>query len=176
MKKIKFVILSMLVFSACDNSGDQKDQNLIGKDITAKSLSLVKEMNSGSDDIEDDYDNVLYCHFDESVGFGEVVVRNEEEFGELVDAILENGVCHSDQLPEIDFSKHILIGKYISGGGCSLSLDNEVYEDTGNKTITYYIRPEFTGLCDMFIYSWNWMLIPQVDGDYTITFEVETNG
>lgn len=166
-------MLSLLLFGSCNKSEDPEGPELSGTNITAASISLLKVMGGDTGGIGEDQESILYCHFDQTIGFDKIVVRTETEFQALTDAIKSKGACYSEKIPEIDFSKYTLIGKYVSDGGCRASFDNQVYNDEENKTITYHIKANFSGECQMFLFSWNWMLIPKIANDYAVVFEVE---
>lgn len=172
-KNIMLTLIIIVQLFSCSTDEDSTNTDLIGTNITARTISLVKDMNSSTDAIEDEYKNVLYCHFDETIGFDEVVIRDANAFAELVEIIRTKGICSSEDIPQIDFTKHTLLGKYVGGGGCHLALDNKVYEDSVNKTITYLIKPKFSGSCMMYLYSWNWMLVPRLEAEYTVKFQIE---
>jgi hypothetical protein len=69
-----------------------------------------------------------------------------------------------------------LLGKHTSGGGCHAEYIRKIYEDDCDKVITYEIIVEYSGGCDMLIGNWNWVYIPKLLVDYTVSFETLENG
>ena len=81
--------------------------------------------------------------------------------------------CDTAQLPNIDFDKYSLIGKYTEGGGCEVSYDRDIIEDKLRNRIIYTIKVEYQGTCAMLITSMNWVLIPKLKRNYEVEFVVE---
>jgi len=172
MKTIGLALLIVLM-GACEKKDDLGNVDVKGTNVTAKSISLDDSVSSSGEVIHDN--NILNCYYDNySIGFDEKVIRDASAYKKLGEAIREKGICDADSLPVVDFSKNSLIGKYVSGGGCNVNVEREVYDDTETKTITYSIKTEFIGQCDMFSYSWNWMLIPKLNDEYTVKFVTDT--
>lgn len=108
-------------------------------------------------------------------GYSEVIIKNEEayqDFGNTVRIHPYNLNCDTADLPMIDFNKYSLIGKYTSGGGCSVSYTRQVFRDEKNKKYIYEISAEYSGTCRMLIININWALIPKIPKGYTIEFRV----
>lgn len=173
MKAIGLVILFVLL-GACEKKNSPENNEIKGTNITGKSVSLDKARASDDGAVSDN--NILHCFYDESIGFDEMVVRDNLAYRKLGEAIKAKGICDADDLPPVDFSKNSLIGKYVSGGGCDVNFDRQVYDNAETNTIIYHIKAEFTGECAMFIYSWNWMLIPKIDDGYSVKFSIDKNG
>ena len=171
--EMKTIGLAMLVvlLGACEKKDSPENDEIKGTNVTAKTESLDKTVNSTGNVINDN--NILNCYYDDSIGFDEMVIRDNLAYQELGEVIKTKGICNADSLPDVDFSKNSLIGKYVSGGGCNVNFDCEVYDDAKTKTITYRIKTEFTGACAMFIYSWNWRLIPKIDDEYAVKFIID---
>ena len=81
--------------------------------------------------------------------------------------------CDTAKLPNIDFNKYSLIGKYTSGGGCDVVYEREVFEYRMKNKIVYKIKVEYIDGCYMLITSMNWALIPRLKRNYDVEFIVE---
>ncbi|MGD2248836.1 MAG: hypothetical protein PVF58_10565 [Candidatus Methanofastidiosia archaeon] len=118
-----------------------------------------------------DYSEDLACIAPEKVP-KEVVITSDEEYEALLKYMSDSPVCMGSYLPLIDFSQYVLLGKYASGSGCTVTFEKHVYTDTDNKRVIYSITVVEEGLCEMFVMSMNWIVIPKFPG-YDIVFEVE---
>ena len=106
----------------------------------------------------------------------EVNITNNESYLEYFNKKRIHPVnlnCDTAKLPEIDFNKYSLIGKYTEGGGCDVSYDREIINNKRKNKIVYTINVEYTGLCDMLITNMNWALIPKLKKNYDVEFIVE---
>lgn len=109
-------------------------------------------------------------------GYEEVVLTDMGSylaFGDSVRVYIDNLDCSAATLPDIDFNKYFLVGKFTSGGGCSVEYDRQVTADEENNKLIYKIDADYTGLCSMLIVDMNWVLIPKKYCNYTIEFQVE---
>ena len=84
-----------------------------------------------------------------------------------------NSDCDTAELPNIDFDKYSLIGKYTEGGGCDVVYDREVIENKLKNKIIYKISVEYIEGCLMLITNMNWALIPKLKRNYDVEFIVE---
>lgn len=174
MRTLGWAFLAILTL-ACDKTSNDTDNTVLkGLNVTAKTISLSES--NVSTDVEQS-NNILDCFYnDQDLGFDEAVIKDLASYQGLANLIKDNGTCEADSLPSIDFSKYTLIGKYVTGGGCSFELEREVYDDAETKTITYHIVAESKGECALFGFSWNWMLIPSISDDYLVQFKIDRKG
>jgi len=102
----------------------------------------------------------------------EFVVNTQDEYQGLLE--FKSFYCEGNDfvLPEINFSQNTLLGKWTSGGGCSIDFVRKVYRDDGNKRIIYLINVVNEGTCSMMGESMNWILIPKVPSGYEVEFIV----
>ena len=100
----------------------------------------------------------------------EFVINTEIEYQNLPRV---SSQCTNFVLSSIDFSQKTLLGKYASGGGCSIDFVKKVHRDTSNKKIIYTIDVVEQGGCMMFGFSRNWILIPKVPSDYSVEFKMK---
>ena len=143
--------LSVFAFS-CNNKGDLIE--ITDKCDFTQSLLSVCFYGTMEDEI-DIRDSVSYRQFEDSIRIHHYNLN-----------------CDTARLPEIDFSKWMLIGKTTSGGGCSDEYKRKVYLDNENKKIIYDIRVRYRGLCKMLIMNYNFVLIPAQTSEYKVEYVV----
>jgi len=108
--------------------------------------------------------------------YEEVILTDKQsyqDFGDSVRVHIDNLDCSAATLPDIDFNKYFLVGKFTHGGGCSVSYDRHVILDEKNNKLIYRIDADYFGNCMMLIVNMNWVLIPKKYCDLTIEFQVE---
>jgi hypothetical protein len=108
--------------------------------------------------------------FDESVS-DERIIRTQQAYAALAQGP-DGQQCPYGSFPEIDFDRYTLLGKYASGK-CKAKFFRQVLQDDAAKTVTFNILVKDRGLCKSAAISWNWVLVPKIPEDYTITFNVE---
>ena len=146
---MKIKIITILLFTiSIFITGCSSENNLINYQDYARALSCIRKVDS------------------------EFVINTQEEYQNLSDYINDYISCENFTLPELDFSKITLLGKYTSGSGCSVDFLKRVYKFDSNKTIIYQIEVAATGECDMFVESMNWITISKVPSDYKVKFIV----
>lgn len=106
-----------------------------------------------------------------------IVITTDEQYQALGDSCralwMSSVMCDTANLPDIDFNKYSLIGKYVAGGGCDVVIDNNLEIDTLNLKYIYSIHNTFEGICEMFIMNMNWALVPAIPGNYEVEFRVQ---
>lgn len=80
--------------------------------------------------------------------------------------------CMSMTFPDIDFDTYSLLGLY-ADGACSTSFDRIVEKDENIKKYTYTVGVNTCGNCESLRFSMNWVLVPKLPDDYTVSFSVE---
>lgn len=103
----------------------------------------------------------------------EFVVNTEAEYQDLINYKSTSSRCTNFVLPAIDFSKKTLLGKYTSGGGCSIDFAKKVYKDDSNRKVKYVIDVIEQGACEKLGFSSNWILIPKIPSNYIVEFQVK---
>jgi hypothetical protein len=105
-----------------------------------------------------------------------VIVKTNQQYQALGDTCrmlwLSSVKCDTAKLPEIDFEKYSLIGKYTSGGGCSVTKSYNLEIDTLNYKYIYSIHLIYEGACDMYIMDMNWALVPAIPDYYQVEFRI----
>ena len=103
----------------------------------------------------------------------EIVIHTEKEYSDYMDKIRVSGLgsdCEDAVPTDIDFSEHSLIGTFTSGD-CSATYDRTLEQE--GKEVTYKIKVEYSGYCEMLVSSMNWALIPKLRKKDEVIFEVE---
>lgn len=84
-------------------------------------------------------------------------------------SITEN--CDSIIPLNVDFSKHSIIGQYVTGK-CYMSVTKELIIDNNKKEFIYNIKVEDCGLCKKMAFSKQLVLVPVIPDDYDVVFEL----
>ena len=112
-------------------------------------------------------------------GDREFVIRTQSDYQHFIDIspdLHPNPFlpCVDYEFPVIDFSQMSLLGKSVTGGGCSFEVKKEVLRNDNERTVTYSITSIFTGTCEKAIHNNNFILVPKIPEDYTVKFEVSS--
>lgn len=154
MKNLTFLLAFFLFLSSCENQeGPTVDVQFLDASFFGTCYSGV-------------YDK----------GYKQVIILDNQtyhDFGESIKVNFVNNDCNTALLPEIDFSKYFLIGKFTEGGGCSVKYNRQVIDNKENKTLIYKIKVDCSGTCKMLFINMNWALIPKTFSDYAIEFQVD---
>jgi len=75
-------------------------------------------------------------------------------------------------LPAIDFSTNTLLGQY-ADGGCELKIIREVIKLDEEKKYHYKLIVKECGMCKRLVYSYNWVTVPKLPKDWTVSFEID---
>lgn len=94
------------------------------------------------------------------------IISSEIEFKKLFDSI------DYSKLPTIDFNSFTLLGKYETGG-CYTKVIREVTDIPKEKKYLYKIKIRNCGACKRGSVLFNFVLVPKLPSDYTVTFEVD---
>ena len=147
--KTFLIIISILLLYSCDKEQQLPKQIIGAGEIIDNALIYQKlityEMSSKEHIIKTSSENI----FDLEVSF-------------------DGGATYDT----IDFNKYTLLGKYASGQ-CKAVFERDVSKIVSEKTYWYKIKVLQTGNCEINIESMNWVLIPKMEDDYTIDFQVE---
>jgi len=130
----------------------------------------------------DSFEELEYQDFDiRCLGMGgsrEYIIRNQEDYNSAIDNspdLHPNPFlgCVDYEFPAIDFNEYILLGKGVSGGGCSYNVNKNVLKEGARKEVIYQIEFEGIGNCGKAISVNNFILVPNIPSDYEIIFEVD---
>jgi hypothetical protein len=100
----------------------------------------------------------------------EVVIKTKEECRALINE-LKLDTSESAEIPTIDFKKFTLIGKGVLALGCDVAFDRKFFKSENNGFI-YIIKVKSKGDCDPGIFSMNYILVPKIDNNARVSFEV----
>lgn len=122
--------------------------------------------------------------------FGEInqeyVINTQEEYNRLRlqrEALIDKYLISEKGAPSrpekcipltIDFSKKTLLGKHISGGGCTIEFFRKVYNDDIEKKLSYSITVVEDGACAKAGSSMNWITVPKIPTTYQVEFVINT--
>jgi hypothetical protein len=90
----------------------------------------------------------------------------------LIRSHLETRNCDTARLPDIDFNKFTLLSKRTAGGGCGVKTERTILKDTGNRKIIYKITNDYTGKCYLYLFSYNYAIVPKIPVGFTVEFQV----
>lgn len=75
------------------------------------------------------------------------------------------------QLPNIDFSKETLLG-IVATGQCNTKVIREVISLDNEKKYHYKVKIRSCGQCKKEMFTYNWVTVPKLPSDWTVSFEV----
>ena len=76
------------------------------------------------------------------------------------------------ELPTINFSNESLLGFYGSGQ-CNVKFKKDVTSDENNSQYIYKLTVIDCGSCKSMGLSYNWVTVPNLPDDWTVTYEIE---
>ena len=108
----------------------------------------------------------------------ELIINDEKEYQNLLKYRRgSKNLCLNVSLPEIDFSKKTLLGKFAQGNCATVSFDRKVIKNDVQKTIIYQVSDKNAnfacsgpGLNDM-----NLITVSKIPQDYKIIFKPKLN-
>ena len=74
--------------------------------------------------------------------------------------------------PPIDFSKFSLLGQSASGQ-CEIKVIREVTRSESENKYHYKVTVKSCGICKKEVLSDNWVIVPKLPDNWTVTFEVD---
>jgi hypothetical protein len=143
----KVILLLLLIFCSCGE----------------KDLNCSEDRNSGII-VESVYfdDWCLNDFMDQSF-----VISDQAQ----LDSIIGSSSCEEGvDSPDIDFALYTLLGIYAGGGGCSGSFIREVTRDESAHKFVYEVEVKECGMCSMYFFSMNWVLVPKLPEGWTVEF------
>ncbi len=143
-------------------------------------LASVLSCSKGLDKVECESKNTDKGIIESSIDFGTCIyeiqnktfiVKDTPQYI-LLQKEINNGKIIDDSctFPGIDFSKNTLLGQYASATGCTINFNRDVAVDSTKKEVNYIIDAQGCGICDMYGYSYNFVLTKKIDDSYTILF------
>ena len=77
-------------------------------------------------------------------------------------------------LPTIDFNNYSLLGLF-ADGQCEVKFIREVTRQEQEEKYHYKVIVKSCGFCKRNGYSFNWVTVPKIPNNWTVTFEKEDN-
>lgn len=106
---------------------------------------------------------------------GELIISTDADYKRLLQyRRSDENKCRNENLPAIDFTQKILLGKFANAPCRSTKFIKTVVRDDASKTITYSVsdnRPWFSMCSGSGAASMNLITIPKIPPDYRIMFE-----
>jgi len=107
---------------------------------------------------------------------GNYVIRNLEEYTEVIKINPAFPNCNGYHPPVIDFDKNTLIGVRTSTGGCSAPrIEYLLFNDSISPNYKFQLITTKNGICRLNFPVMVWCLIPKIDNSIKLLFEVIEN-
>lgn len=149
-KQNSFIWLILTFFIACNY---EKSDSIDG--LVISTVAIV-----GCDD-----------HFNPINFEKEFVIRTDKEFADFLNTINGKNVKCEAYTP-IDFNSFTLIGKSVlCEGSCDFAFDRNFFKTKEGK-YKYEITVKYEGNCDSKTISLNFVLVPKIESNATVDFEV----
>lgn len=103
----------------------------------------------------------------------EYVINDNSTYQSLLQFKWSIDDCKNYSLPEVDFKQKTLLGKYSIAGGCSVNYKRTLFVNDKEKDYLYIIKVKDRGRCKIGFQSMNWMVVPKIPEDYSVTFKVK---
>ncbi|GEM_PF-5938854 len=119
-----------------------------------------------------DSDHSIPCPAEFFFTYGEkpIIINTLSEYKDLVNNKVN---CNSQKPPEIDFTKKVLLGRYVITAGCKAPVfEKEVIQDDDKKEIKYTITVRQKGTCVRLWGDMNWIVMPKAPKDYAVIIDV----
>ena len=81
--------------------------------------------------------------------------------------------CSSYILPEVNFVEKTLLGKFTEALACDVFYERRVEADPDSESYIYRITVHLDGQCQFSNTSMNWITVPKLPENYTVSFEVD---
>ncbi|MEM7104178.1 MAG: hypothetical protein AAF502_13655 [Bacteroidota bacterium] len=113
------------------------------------------------------------CFSEAGLNGTEWIVYNQEAYESLALLFTGQENCNSTTLPAIDFDQYTLLG-VMTNTTCNSIYRRDIVELPEVKQVIYTVDVMWAGTCDGLVTNNNWVLIPKIDGDYTVQFFTNT--
>lgn len=102
------------------------------------------------------------------------VIDDSTEYAALKSAFSQSLFCEESNFPSIDFEEYTLLGQWSDGGGCTINYYRSVADLSDSKEYLYTVTVQSCGFCEMYGFSYNWVLVPKLPIDYTVRFQLKS--
>ncbi|MEM9983850.1 MAG: hypothetical protein AAF804_02030 [Bacteroidota bacterium] len=162
-------LLSLIVLSACNriNLKPDGDGSRLQK-VEFETLDLRAHFGDSC---------FVYSQLDPEEAW---VVRSVAEYSSLDSALQDrwttfntdpDPACLGYSLPEIDFTEYTLLIAGAGGSGCNPGeLEHVIYQCEAAEEYTVVTTMQETGLCQAYWIETGWILVKNLDPDYTVKF------
>ena len=75
-------------------------------------------------------------------------------------------------LPTVNFNEESLLGFYGSGQ-CNVKFKRDVTRDEDKRQYIYQLKVVSCGACKSLEASYNWVTVPKIPADWTVTYEIK---
>ena len=102
----------------------------------------------------------------------EYIINDDSTFLQtFTDTITEQLNC---TLPVIDFNNYSLLG-FFADGQCEVKFIKEVSRQEQQEKYHYKLVVKSCGACKSYAYSYNWVSVPKIPDNWTVTFKKVEN-
>jgi len=136
---------------------------------------LWKEINSGVVDIRNPEDYAIQTGSLYQEGFRAYQCERAENPNmrqSLPEMSYEKFLATCDVFPEVDFSKHSVLGYHATGKGCTVTFEKHVYRDDQNNKVLYQLKVLEEGACEKIVGNRNLILVPRIPSNYSVAFSI----
>mgnify|MGYP001609025296 CR=1 FL=1 len=119
-----------------------------------------------------DSDHSIPCPAEFFFAYGEkaIIINTLSEYKDFVNNKVN---CNAQKPQEIDFTRKVLLGRYVITAGCKAPVfDKEVIQDDEKKEIKYTITARQKGTCARLWGDMNWIVMPKVPQGHAIIIDV----
>lgn len=153
------VLISTGFFIACNNDDPIDIDNHSCKPVSTDPGILVSEPDFGT------------CFFEKEADY--YLIEDSISYDSLINKFSNGILCENESFPVIDFSEYALLGLWADGGGCSINYYRTVGDIQDEHKYIYTVTVQECGFCEMYGFSYNWVLVPKLPTGYTVDFQVK---
>ncbi len=143
---IKILLLGLLTIS-CSADDDQLTQQML--------CEIEEDYNSPQ--IIDAY--VLNCNFQLDSTY---IISNQVDWRNTLSS------CFRQDIPQIDFQKHDVIGITVGASGCQRFYERIFTMDADAMTASYLLTYFECGLCEPYVLTTQWIVVDKIPSNYEI--------
>lgn len=132
-----------------------------------------KTVDSGLVDIRtpQDYANQVESLYQEGyLNYQQTRLEYPDKYHSTPEMSYEEFLITCNVFPDIDFSRHSILGFQATGTGCSVTFEKHVYRDDQNTAILYELTVIEEGVCEKDVNNRNLILVPSIPSDYIVDF------
>ena len=134
-----------------------------------------KEVDSGLVDIRSPEDYVIQTESLYQEGYQDYLqtrLEYPDTYQSIPEMTYDAFLATCNVFPDVDFSRHSILGYQATGSGCTVIFEKHVYRDDQNKQIMYELAVVEEGACEKAIHNRNLILVPRIPDDYSVAFSM----